>query len=161
VLSDKQKREIYDQYGEDGLKGGVPGGTGPMPGGGTYTFHSRDPRETFAQFFGTSNPFEQFFSFGGPMGGGPGRSSQTVFYNLGGNPHGDDMETDDDIFSMLGGGGGGGKPKMARRSAAPPPKNSEHDLEIPLESIATGCTKKMKITRTRITPDGRPVKVRR
>ena len=26
VLSDKNKRAIYDQYGEDGLKGGVPPG---------------------------------------------------------------------------------------------------------------------------------------
>lgn len=51
VLSDKQKRTIYDQFGEEGLKGGggpTPGaGPGPgfssfggMPGAQTYTFTS-------------------------------------------------------------------------------------------------------------------------
>ena len=59
VLSDKKKRDIYDGYGEDGLKGGVLG-----PGGGpesfSYTFHG-DPRATFAQFFGSADPFESFF----------------------------------------------------------------------------------------------------
>lgn len=35
VLSDKNKRAVYDQYGEEGLKagGGDEGGPGPMPGG--------------------------------------------------------------------------------------------------------------------------------
>jgi len=57
VLSDKKKREIYDQYGEEGLKGSPSGGGGGGGGGGghpghyTYTFHG-DPRATFAQFFG-------------------------------------------------------------------------------------------------------------
>jgi DnaJ family protein B protein 4 len=53
VLSDKQKRTIYDQFGEEGLKGGggpPPGanaggfsggaGFGGFPGGTTYTFTS-------------------------------------------------------------------------------------------------------------------------
>jgi DnaJ family protein B protein 4 len=29
VLSDSQKRKIYDQFGEEGLKGGMPTGAGP------------------------------------------------------------------------------------------------------------------------------------
>jgi hypothetical protein len=44
-----------------------------MGGGGSpnfsYTFHG-DPRATFAQFFGTSNPFENVFNMPG-MGGSP------------------------------------------------------------------------------------------
>lgn len=75
VLSDSNKRQIYDQYGEEGLKGGMGAGGGPSsagpeftsfnmggdPGTFQYSYHG-DPRATFAQFFGTSNPFESFFS---------------------------------------------------------------------------------------------------
>ena len=31
--ADKQKREVYDRFGEEGLKGGMPPGGGGMPGG--------------------------------------------------------------------------------------------------------------------------------
>lgn len=41
VLSDPEKREIYDQYGEDGLKEG-------MGGGGDF----HNPFDIFEQFFG-------------------------------------------------------------------------------------------------------------
>ncbi|CCE62464.1 hypothetical protein TPHA_0C03110 [Tetrapisispora phaffii CBS 4417] len=44
VLSDSQKREVYDQYGEEGLNGG---GAGGFPGGG---FGFGD--DIFSQFFG-------------------------------------------------------------------------------------------------------------
>lgn len=56
VLSDKRKRDTYDQFGEEGLKGGRQGSAG----GYSYAFHG-DPRATFAQFFGNANPFESFF----------------------------------------------------------------------------------------------------
>ncbi|CAD5324815.1 putative terminal organelle assembly protein TopJ [Arabidopsis thaliana] len=51
VLSDPEKREIYDQYGEDALKEGMGGG-----GGG------HDPFDIFSSFFG-----------GGPFGGNSSR----------------------------------------------------------------------------------------
>jgi len=51
VLSDPEKREIYDQYGEDALKEGMGGG-----GGG------HDPFDIFSQFFNTPG--------GSPFGGG-------------------------------------------------------------------------------------------
>lgn len=63
VLSDKKKRDLYDQYGEEGLKGGIPGGGTFQDGATYYSFHG-DPRATFAQFFGSASPFEELFSFG-------------------------------------------------------------------------------------------------
>jgi len=45
VLSDPEKREIYDQYGEDALKEGMGGGGG-----------MHDPFDIFSSFFGGS-PF--------------------------------------------------------------------------------------------------------
>lgn len=49
VLSDKKKRDIYDQYGEEGLHGGIPNTGGSESGQNfTYEFHG-DPRATFAQ----------------------------------------------------------------------------------------------------------------
>lgn len=53
----------------------ISGGGGGTGGGGfdtqnnnnntfSYTFHG-DPKATFEQFFGTSNPFETFFNLGG------------------------------------------------------------------------------------------------
>lgn len=43
-MSDSQKRAVYDQYGEEGLKGGIPGAGGPGGpaggfGGGAGGFH--------------------------------------------------------------------------------------------------------------------------
>ncbi|THU69057.1 hypothetical protein C4D60_Mb08t10350 [Musa balbisiana] len=60
VLSDPEKREIYDKYGEDALKEGMGGG-----GGGGSGFHS--PFDIFEQFFGGST-----FG-GGSFGGGSSR----------------------------------------------------------------------------------------
>ena len=63
VLSDKDKRRVYDQYGEDGVKqheqGGAPGGGGGFPGG--------FPGGGFPGGFGGGG--QQFtFQFGGPSG---------------------------------------------------------------------------------------------
>jgi DnaJ-class molecular chaperone len=63
VLSDREKRAIYDQYGEDGLKNGIPDGNGGMKGG--YSFNN-NAKEIFERFFGTDNPFSEF-GFGDSM----------------------------------------------------------------------------------------------
>ena len=66
ILSDAKKKEIYDKYGEEGLKmnggggGGGPSGPSPSQGNFSYTW-SGDPNETFRMFFGSSNPFGGFF----------------------------------------------------------------------------------------------------
>jgi len=57
VLSDSEKRKIYDQYGEAGLKGNAGAGGGE----GNFQTFNGDPRTTFETFFGTSNPFASFF----------------------------------------------------------------------------------------------------
>jgi DnaJ family protein B protein 13 len=55
VLSNPARRAIYDQYGERGLKDGIPDGKGGLKGG-KYRF-SNNSLEIFAAFFGTSSPF--------------------------------------------------------------------------------------------------------
>ncbi|KAB0801446.1 hypothetical protein PPYR_05800 [Photinus pyralis] len=157
VLSDKKKRDIYDKYGEEGLKGGIPGGAGGGGGVGAdgfhYTFHG-DPRATFAQFFGSASPFQAFFD----MGTGPNRMGMFGFQ---------DDEMDVDPFASLGGVGNRGGPGGAFRSHSfnfhnSPSRNKdksqdppiEHDLYVSLEDITKGCTKKMKISRRVLQADG-------
>jgi|EP01047_Picozoa_sp_COSAG01_P043402 DnaJ family protein B protein 4 len=50
VLSDDKNRQIYDQFGEEGLKGGGGGGGGGggMPAGFT-SFSGGDPHKIFEQ----------------------------------------------------------------------------------------------------------------
>ncbi|OEH78425.1 heat shock protein [Cyclospora cayetanensis] len=51
VLSDKERRQIYDKFGEEGLKGGAaPSGA---PGGANVFYREVDPSEIFSRFFGT------------------------------------------------------------------------------------------------------------
>ncbi|UKJ90546.1 molecular chaperone [Theileria orientalis] len=58
VLSDPEKRRIYDQFGEEGLKGTA----GPEHGGShTYVYTGVDPSELFRKIFGS----DRGFPFGG------------------------------------------------------------------------------------------------
>lgn len=161
VLSDKDKRALYDQYGEEGLSGGAPGSAGGGPGQQfSYQFQG-DPRETFAQFFGSSNPFGVFFSSGAGGGGG---NTQRVFD--GGNLFGG-FDDDMDVFSQINmqqqqrqGPGGAFRsqsfnvPNSPHRKERQQDPAVEHDLYVSLEDIDKGCTKKMKISRTVMQPDG-------
>lgn len=63
VLSDKEKRRVYDLYGPEGLKNGASepsydfGGFEPF-----HHFEFRRPEDIFREFFGTYDPFEAFFN---------------------------------------------------------------------------------------------------
>ena len=60
VLCDPRKRATYDQFGEEGLKNGVPPGvdaSGAWTQG--YVFHG-NPEKVFRDFFGGDNPFQEF-----------------------------------------------------------------------------------------------------
>lgn len=110
----------------------------------TYEFHG-DPRATFEAFFGSSNPFASFFKSGDPFG-------SSLF-------------GDDDFFGPsfgLGHGLGlGGAFRSHSFNVHTPLKKGkvqdppiEHDLYVTLEEIYHGCTKKMKISRNVLQPDG-------
>ncbi len=79
VLSDSQKRQAYDQYGEAAFSGGSPfGGTTGRRGPFTYTYSWGGNEDSFAGF---SNPFDIFESFFGnrsPFG----RREQVPHYQI-------------------------------------------------------------------------------
>ncbi|KAI9493605.1 hypothetical protein BDB00DRAFT_763444 [Zychaea mexicana] len=156
VLSDKNKRTIYDQYGEEGLKGGGPpppgaGGAGGFPGG---------------------------FGGGFPGGGGGGGGGRTYTFNMGGGGPGGGFKPfhpsdADDIFkhffASMGGGGmpgmggmggmggrGGGMYGDGRRTQQQQqqqqqqrqqPPAIKRPLPISLEDLYKGTTKRLKVTR--------------
>ncbi|XP_010438448.1 PREDICTED: dnaJ homolog subfamily B member 13-like [Camelina sativa] len=148
VLSDPQKRAVYDQYGEEGLKGNVPP---PNAGGGasyfstgdgpsSFRFNPRSADDIFAEFFGFSTPFG-----GGGGGSGGQRFSSRMF--------GDDM---------FGDGGGAGHlhhhhhhHHAAARKVAP----IENKLPCSLEDLYKGTTKKMKISREIVDVSGKAMQV--
>jgi DnaJ family protein B protein 13 len=83
VLSDPERRAIFDQFGEEGLKNRAP-----LPGewSKAYVYHG-DPHKTFMEFFGKDNPFSQFQdeidrlvrnNFGGPIGRGQPRQDPPI-----------------------------------------------------------------------------------
>ncbi|KAL9602568.1 MAG: hypothetical protein Q9219_001712 [cf. Caloplaca sp. 3 TL-2023] len=161
ILSDPEKRKVYDQYGLDfllrggaeappsggaGGPGGMPGGFGGMPGGfggipgmgGTRSFHFSTGGGGGGGGFSFSNP-ESIFS---------------DFFKQGGAGMGDD----DDIFAQFTGGGrgggAGGRPRFResgggarRRVPTPEVTTVEKPLALTLEELYKGAHKKMKIKR--------------
>ncbi|XP_028310754.1 dnaJ homolog subfamily B member 1a [Gouania willdenowi] len=153
VLSDTKKKDVYDRFGEEGLKGSPNvGGGGGGPGGPSYnyTFHG-DPHAMFAEFFGGRSPFDHLFTQNGDMDGNDPFSA----------------------FRMAGMGGMGGmghsgmggfnrsfkSPSGMHRRPHEKKKDPPlvHELKVSLEEVFSGCRKKMKISRKRLNPDGRTV----
>lgn len=160
-LSDKEKRNIYDQVGADGVKaseqgggGGFPGASGGFPGGGgggfppgaQFHFTSSgpggprmaggiDPMDLFAQMFGTSDPFAA------EAGSGPRASFGGMPGGMGGMPGG--------MGGMPGGMGGQQRARREKSAAI------THTLNVPLEDIYCGTTKRVKISVNRLSAGGK------
>lgn len=111
VLSDPEKKKVYDMYGEAGLQGGMPGGPSGEGGfsanGGGHDgaqFDQRAAEDLFRRFFGGS-------SFGGGPGGfsfgGDGPASFT-FMSGGGAPRAGGKRP----HPFAGGFGGGAGPNI-------------------------------------------------
>jgi len=160
VLNDKQKRTIYDQLGEEGLKGGgpVPGaGAGPSgfpgfsgfpgaggPGGATFTFtsggpgssgfHPSDPNKIFADIFGGLGGMPGFGGFGGGMPSGMGGRGPSGMGGRGASGRKASMFTGDDDDDMDGSYSGfpGGFPSSGGmpRSRPSRPQSPEKPSEI-------------------------------
>lgn len=175
ILSDPEKRKIYDQYGLEFL---LRGGAAPPPEGGAA---GGNP---FAAGGGVPPGFGGFdFSNLGGMPGGGGGGARTFHFSTNGggpsgfhfsNPHsifdefvrsngagGGDDDDLGNIFSAFGGAGarpGSGGSRRTRtgfgdsgRSARPQPAAEvttvERPLPVTLEDMFSGANKKMKIKR--------------
>lgn len=164
VLSDPEKKKIYDQFGEEGLKQGM-GGAGPS-GAGPSPFHFHDPMDIFAQFFGNMGGSGGFESFGGGPGMGrrgnvrfsttgfpPGASFSTGGFPSGGRSDGFGGHSRGGGFPSGAGFYGGGFPTEGEyddNSFGAPRKDPTvtQDCEMTLEELYRGKLKKFSISKT-------------
>ncbi|CAM8919409.1 unnamed protein product [Rhodiola kirilowii] len=148
VLSDPQKRALYDQYGEEGLKDAPPpgssgggGGYGSSGGSANNGFNPRNAEDIFAEFFGSSP-----FGFGSS---GHGRSTRFQSDGGGGGKFGGFGGGGENMYRTYSDGNGSTMPRK------PPPVESK--LPCSLEELYSGSKRKMKISRTVMDVNGRLV----
>jgi len=127
ILSDPEKRQIYDRFGMAGLEAGSGSGGGGDSGG--TGFATVDPHELFAQFF-------QGFGQGGAFGA----------RFMGGNPFGDFVHPRSFPNSR---GGAGARNHFGRVL----PRVVKIELVCSLEELFTGTTKRMKVRRRNLSSE--------
>ncbi|QCE16190.1 DnaJ-like protein subfamily B member 4 [Vigna unguiculata] len=129
VLSDPQRRLVYDQYGEEGLKDKPP--DEPSNNG----FNPRNAEDIFAEFFGSS-----------PFGfGSSGANKSKRFPSDGGTtPFGGFSAKDNNFRSY----------STGRGNVLKKPLPVESKLPCSLEELYTGSTRKMKISRKTVDANG-------
>lgn len=176
ILSDPEKRKIYDQYGlefllrggappPEGAEGGNPfAGAGGMPGG--FDFSGMPGAGGGGRSF-------HFSTGGGPGGGFSFTNPEDIFSEFlrsqGGGGGMGGMGGAEDIFSQFAGAGAGGaRPGRASRNrssfgdsrgrdATPEVTTVERPLPLTLEELFNGVTKKMKIKRKQFDEKGNRV----
>ncbi|RUO96844.1 DnaJ domain-containing protein [Jimgerdemannia flammicorona] len=154
VLSDPDKRAIYDKYGEEGLKSGHA-----TASDGTTSNRTSNPVYNFGSFFEKyipSNPEEIFIRLGAKMASAGTRGQldrndiyhgiklgTKIFsaYNKGQERIKEDKATDDEVYDF-------GTPATAssstRNPSAPPPPPMIYPLACSLEDLYRGKIKKIK-----------------
>lgn len=155
VLSDPEKRKIYDEYGLDYLMRGGPAPPPPGSGAGGGAGGATGFDGGYSSFGGGGGgPKFHTYSTGGPGGQGFSQfnfsSPDDIFRNFAKGSGGGGMGgMDDDLFSMFGGADGfrsrtSGYAPKPKRAATPEPTVIEKDLPVTLEEIYYGTTKKIK-----------------
>ena len=155
ILSDPEKRKVYDQYGLEFL---LRGGTAPPPGaeagGFPGGFQGSSGGQMPGGFGGMPGGTRSFhFSTNGGGGGFNFADPNDIFANFAKSGGGGD---DDDIFNMfsgIGGIGGGGR-RSTGGSMRPQPRPRtpevtvvERPLPVTLEELYRGAHKKLKVKR--------------
>jgi len=159
VLSDKDKRAVYDAYGEEGLKQGAPppgaagAASGGVPGGGGFgggAFNFKGARQGYSfEKDDAERIFKAFFGSGGQ--GGMGGSS-SMFGGMGGGPPESDLGAE--YMARFGPGGGFPRTRSSPFVGGQRPRPKRADVACTLEELYTGCKKRFKLKRTEIPRGG-------
>ncbi len=148
VLSEPDKRRIYDQVGEEGLKRG--GGDGASPGGGPGGFPGGGfpgggfPGGGFPGGGGGGGGFSFNFGGGGGGGGGGGSDPFKIFSQFFGGGGGGMGGGRGGGFPGGGGGMGGGPPRPPPPAPLYSPKDAPHVTRLTARNFNEVASRKVR-----------------